>query len=144
MPGPILSSADAVHRHGPSRNIPWRGRPPVGIIRAGDANAGCPPWGVMLEAAQELQQGVSRFETAHFARRGRKFIESTLFHLKIGFHITVSRLDALVPEPQCNDRDIHPGLQQMQSRCMTNDVGCHSFLSQIRALRNCLLDRALQ
>src|SRR3954471_7191486 len=36
-----------------------------------------------------------------------------------------------------------PELKQMQGSCVPNHVGCYALLSQIRALRNRLGDRAL-
>ena len=46
----------------------------------------------------------------------RNLIERPLFGGEIGLYIAVCRFDALVPEPQRNDRDINAGLEQMGGR----------------------------
>src|SRR5262249_18779947 len=45
-----------------------------------------------------------------------------LLHLQVGFHVLVGPLGALVPQPQRDDRQIDPGLQQVHRRRVADRV----------------------
>jgi len=75
-------------------------------------------YSALSQCGQEVEQRIVRCESLHGLSRWRDFFKDVFLGCQVGFKITVSRLHTLMSEPQGNDRQIHPGLEQMHSNGM--------------------------
>ena len=69
----------------------------------------------LSEGGQEGQQGIGGGEAGHWTFKGREFVQRLLFLREIDCQIAMGGLNALVAQPQGNDREIDPCLEQVQS-----------------------------
>jgi len=77
---------------------------------------------IRLQAVEELQQLLLRLVTRCPRRHSRGFRQHLLLHPQVRLDVLMRRLRALMAQPQCDNRQVYPGLQQVHRRRVPNRV----------------------
>jgi len=83
-----------------------------------------------LQAFEEVEQAVARFETARFSVDRFGFRQDFLLQGEVCLEIHLSRFDGRMAEPQSNHGEINPGLHQLHGCGVAKDMRRDSFAGE--------------